>query len=97
MAKYKIYYGLGGSFGGAKYDSTEEFDTQDEAMDYAYDCAAQQYESYSGRNGLPSYKDVSDELLEEYEEVTDDDIDQAYNEAMERWLSYKVELVEEEI
>lgn len=93
MPKYKIYAGLGGSFGGAKYDSTEEFDSLDEAMNHAYDQAVEQYERYSYR--LKSYKQVKEELLTQYPDANDDDIDEAYNEEMERWLSYKVELVEE--
>ncbi len=94
MPKYKIYYGLGGSFGGAKYDSTEEFDNQDEAMDYAYDQAVEQYGRYS-YSGLKTHKQVKEEILEEYPDANEDDIDEAYNEEMERWLSYKVELVED--
>jgi hypothetical protein len=95
MSKYKIYYGLGGSFGGAKYNSTEEFDSYEEAMNYAYDQAVEEYERYSGRNGLQSYLQVKEVLIEEYGDMDDEEIDQAYEEEMERWLSYKAELVED--
>lgn len=95
MPKFKIYYGLGGSFGGAKYDSTEEFENENEAVEYAYDCAVQKYDSYAGYHGLPSYKEITEEVLEENPEADEDEIEDAYMEAIETWLAYKVELVEE--
>lgn len=39
--KYKIYAGLGGSFGGATYQYTDEFRTEEDALDTAYLLAVQ--------------------------------------------------------
>lgn len=94
--KYKIYAGLGGSFGGATYQYTEDFDTEEEALDVAYDCAVQEYESYEGLYGLPSWEDVRDELSEVYgldEEPSEDDIREVYLDHRDNWLDYKVERV----
>ncbi|QWU14275.1 hypothetical protein SAMN04487895_101572 [Paenibacillus sophorae] len=93
MVNYKIYYGLGGGFGGAKYGSTEDFDSQDEAMDYAYERAVEEYEKCAGLYGLRTYKEVIEELKNLDEELDEDDVEQAYNQEMERWLSYKVEKI----
>lgn len=94
--KYKIYAGLGGSFGGATYQYTEDFDTEEEALDAAYDCAVQEYESYEGLYGLPSWEDVRDELSEAYgldDEPSEDDIREVYLDHRDNWLDYKVERV----
>lgn len=94
--KYKIYAGLGGSFGGATYQYTEDFDTEEEALDVAYDFAVQEYESYEGLYGLPSWEDARDELSKAYgpdEEPSEDDIREVYLDHRDNWLDYKVERV----
>lgn len=94
MPKFKIYYGLGGSFGGAKYGLTEEFDNQDAAIDFAYEQAVEEYQRYS-YSGLLTYEKVKEDMLKVYPDASDEDFEVAYLEEMERWLSYKVEVVEE--
>ena len=37
MAQYKVYAGLGGGFGGAKYIETVEAANEEEATDIAYE------------------------------------------------------------
>lgn len=89
MAEYRIYAGLGGSFGGAKFVDTLEFENDDEASDYAFDMACEEFERSAGLYGLVSYK----QLKEENPDFDDDDLDELYNQERERWLSYKVERV----
>lgn len=97
--EYKIYAGLGGGFGGATYQYTDDFRTEEDALDVAYLLAVQEYESHEGICGLPSWEDVRDELSDSYcpdEEPSDDDIYELYLECRDNWLDYKVERVEEE-
>ena len=55
MTQYNIYAGLGGSFGGATYQYTSEFEDIDEAIDAAYTEAVEIYDSYEGLHGLLTY------------------------------------------
>jgi hypothetical protein len=50
--KYNIYAGLGGTLGGAQYRGTGEFENFDDAEDYAYRIAVEDYESYEGYHGI---------------------------------------------
>jgi len=89
---FKIYAGLSGGFGGAKYIETLEFESRDDAEQYAYDCAVECYESYEGSHGLRTF----DEIMEE-EDVEEDEAIDIYNEEMEDWLEYfAVEVIEDE-
>lgn len=94
MALYKIYAGLGGGFGGAQYQGTYECKNQEEAERYAYDLAWEEYESYGGCGGLYTWDSLREEIANEYydgdiEAVPDDEVDAAYTEEVEGWLSYK--------
>jgi hypothetical protein len=89
MAEYNIYAGLGGSFGGSKYIETLEFDSEDEAIDYAYEIACEKFEQYAGLHGLTSYKKIK----EDNPDLSENEIEELYNEERERWLSYKIEEV----
>lgn len=100
LKEYNIYAGLGGSFGGANYHSTILAEDIDEATDYAYQCAREEYEMYEGNRGIESWDDVAyglgynpeDDLLEEEEE----EISEAYNEVVEEWIEYKAVLTSED-
>ena len=61
MARYNIYAGLGGGFGGANYIETAEFASEEDAMSAAEATAREVYESYSGLHGLFD----ADEYMEE--------------------------------
>ena len=94
--KYKIYAGLGGSFGGATYQHTDEFKTEEDALDFAYALAGLMYDRLEGLYGLPSWEDIRDELSDSYgldEEPSEDDIYELYMERRDNWLDYKVERV----
>lgn len=104
MAKYNIYAGLGGGFGGATYQYTQEYDSQEEANDDAYAIAVEDYESYAGYHGVVSYDEICNRVLEddEYkdlsEEAVDALIDEMYNEEIENWIeSYAVLTSEDDI
>lgn len=94
--KYAIFAGLNGGFGGATFQYVDDFDSEEEALKAAYDKAVEEYESYEGLHGLPSWEDVRDELRDSYgldEEPSDDDINEVYLDYRNNWLDYKVEKV----
>lgn len=94
--KYAIFAGLNGGFGGATFQYVDDFNTEEDALDTAYLLAVQEYESYEGLHGLPSWEDVRDELRDSYgldEEPSDDDINEVYLDYRNNWLDYKVEKV----
>lgn len=84
--KYLIKYGLGGGFGGAINDEIEEFSTQEEAENYAWQKACEYYEQYEGLHGLRT----TDEIMEE-DEVDEEEAQRIYEEERESWLDYESE------
>lgn len=94
---YKIYAGLNGSFGGAVYQGTYEFASQEEAEKYAYDLAWEEYESYGGNHGLLDWDGVYEDLLEsewiepgaQSEADIEIAVDEAYREQVEGWIEYR--------
>lgn len=105
MKQYNIYAGLGGSFGGANYQYTTLCETEDEALDEAYERACEEYEQYEGLHGLPSWEDAVNSYCEELgisqEELEDTDeeslaIEEYYNKARENWLAYHIVPTEED-
>lgn len=98
--EYNIYSGLGGGFGGAKYQYTGLFDSSKEADEEAYQAASEEYESYSGYHGLLTYEEAletarnenpgkSEEELQEY-------IDELFEEDKENWIEYYSVLTSED-
>ena len=101
MAKYRIYAGLSGGFGGMVYQGIREFKSQQEAEWYAYDIAWEEYESYGGNYGLLDWDGIYEDLLEsewidsqsQSEEEIDRIVDDHYREQVEGWIEYKAVLV----
>jgi hypothetical protein len=101
MAKYRLYAGLSGSFGGAVYQGTEEFKSQEEAEWRAYDLAWEEYESYGGNHGLIDWDGCYEDLLEsewidphsQSQEEIERMVDDHYREQVEGWIVYKAVLV----
>lgn len=93
---YNIYAGLGGSFGGAKYVGTIRNATAEEASEYAYAQAVEEYENYTFYDGVQSYSEIEEEILREDPECSAEDIDIAYKEAMETWIDYYATPTEED-
>lgn len=93
--KFNIYAGLGGSFGGAQYQGTGDFESCVEAGNYAYQLALEEYQSYEGYHGIMSWYDVA---CENGLDPDDDEkeIDQLYNEELENWIEYYAVLTEED-
>ena len=95
MPWFKIYAGMGGSFGGAQYQDTYEYANIDEATADAYRMAEEEYKSYEGYHGIMSPEDVEEDLRDSGfigEDMTDDEIADMiayhYREEIESWISY---------
>ncbi len=97
MAKYELFAGMGGSFGGAESCGVYEYDTAEEANAAAYELAVEEYQSYEGLHGIPSYEDVRREYIEMYgdEDPDEDFVQEYYEEEMSGWIEYYAYLVEE--
>ena len=105
MSLFNIYAGLGGSFGGAVYRETMEFNDLNDAETYAYNLARDEYEQYEGLYGIKSWGDIAeemgfdpddDELSQERKEEMEEEISDYYMEEVEQWIEYYVVPVEEE-
>ena len=97
MAWFKIYCGMGGSFGGARYNGTYEYADIDEATADAYRMAEEEYQSYEGCHGILSYADCEEDLQDSGfidGDMSDDEIEDMvyshYREEIESWISYYV-------
>ena len=95
MAKFKIYAGLSGGFGGAHFCEVYECGSQAEAEIYAREVAIEEYESYGGYHGLYTWDSMRQEIADdEYdgdiEAVDPEDVDMRLMEEVEGWLTYKV-------
>ena len=95
MAKFKIYAGLSGGFGGARYCGVYECENEQEAETYAREQAVEEYESYGGYHGLYTWDSMRQEIAdEEYdgdiEAVDPDDVDMRLMEEVEGWLTYRI-------
>lgn len=84
MAKYRIFAGLNGGFGGTVQVAIEEHETLADAEDSAYEYACAEYESYGGMHGLFN----QEEALEEDPDLTEDDLADMENEDRENWIEY---------
>ena len=90
MAMYKIYYGLGGGFGGPGDPELARLPDDKTAENLAYELACQEYDSYDGLHGLRNVEMIMEE--EDCDEATAEEI---YEEEREGWLDYWVEKVED--
>jgi hypothetical protein len=100
--KYKIFAGLVGGFNNVEYQYTEDFDTQEEAEQAAFEAACVVYEDYVGMHGLRSTSDIINEDLgcEEYEDCSERELqeiaEEIFCEERESWLGYYVEIDNEQ-
>ena len=95
MPKFKIYAGLSGGFGGARYCGVYECADKNEAETYAREQAIEEYESYGGYHGLYTWDSMRQEIADdEYdgdiEQVDPEDVDMRLMEEVEGWLTYKI-------
>ena len=82
---YIIGYGLSGGFGGIRDYEVIEASSQEEADDYAYERACENYENYAGMYGL---RDVG-QIMEEDDIEDEEEAEEIYKEEMESWLDYE--------
>ena len=95
MAKFKIYAGLSGGFGGVRFCGVYECEDEREAESIAREQAVEEYESYGGYHGLYTWDSMRQEIADdEYdgdiEAVDPEDVDMRMMEEVEGWLTYKV-------
>jgi hypothetical protein len=89
MTLYNLYAGMSGGFGGANFERQEEFESQEEAYNAAYEAAVEDYQSYEGYYGILSQNEIQKEHLEEYgEEPSDEELQELYADAIEGWIEY---------
>lgn len=103
MAKYRLYAGLGGGFGGAEYHGTRDFKDEEEAMQAAHDLAVEEYQSYEELHSVMDWAECEKECREEglfTEDMCEDTIgrwiDDRYNEEIESWIEYDIQEVSDE-
>lgn len=96
MAKFELFAGMGGSFGGAQSYGVYEYDNIEQATEAAYELAVEEYQGYEGLHGIPSYEDVRNEYIEMYgdEDPDEDLVQEYYEEEMSGWIVYYAEEVE---
>lgn len=95
MPKFKIYAGLSGGFGGARYCGVYECADRNEAETFAREQAVEEYESYGGYHSLYTWDSMRQEIADdEYdgdiEQVDPEDVDMRMMEEVEGWLTYKI-------
>lgn len=95
MPKFKIYAGLSGGFGGARYCGVYDCADKNEAETYAREQAIEEYESYGGYHGLYTWDSMRQEIADdEYdgdiEQVDPEDVDMRMMEEVEGWLTYRI-------
>ena len=89
---YNIYAGLG-RFGGAEFYSSEDFSSEEDAVEYARDVAIQEYQSYEGYHGIYGLQDIREEYQDFGldDDFTDEDLEEVYLEEIESCIEYYVE------
>ncbi len=86
MKKYNIAYGLGGGFNSLSWDDeVYEFENEDEALEFAFDKACEEYENYAGSYGLRSVNQIMEE-----DGLDEEDAENIYYDERDSWLDYKV-------
>ena len=88
--KFKIFYGLGGGFGGANNEEIIECDSLGQAEQEAYSACCEYYESYVGMYGLRGIDEIKEE-----DGVEDDEAWDIFNDERESWLDYRAEEIKE--
>nr|DAU45671.1 MAG TPA: hypothetical protein [Caudoviricetes sp.] len=95
MKEYNIYAGLGGGFGGKKYQYTGLFESHEDAEHEAWAAACEEYDSYEGANGLGTYADAMEEAYGELGWDRDDEdpelvayANEVFDSYMEDWIEY---------
>lgn len=93
--QFWAFGGMGDGFGGPHFLGTVEGESIDDpdVQSDAYQLVVDEYESYAGLHGIQSWDDVRADLeasADEGDEITDEDVQDAYNEEIASWTSYWV-------
>ena len=96
MERFHLYAGLGGGFGGARYNQPIEAEYIHEACEAAYELAGEEYQSYEGLQGIMNWVDCYEDAIEsgfiDEESMTEEEIheyiDDLYQEEIESWIEY---------
>ena len=98
MAYFRITYGCGCG----ENEEYMEFNSQEEANEYAYQSALDDYESYEGLHGIRSMREIAEEDFEvdldelDYDTAMYIDIETTYMEERESQISYGAEEISAE-
>ena len=98
MAYFRIEYGCGC---GTNEDYIEAVDL-DSAEQIAYEYAVEEYESYAGYHGIPSWEDVARDIFGENVDLDSltseekEDVEMTYEQEIELWIDYSAEEVDEQ-
>ena len=85
VKKWAIFAGLGGGINSVCFHEFLETSYAD-AIQYAYQLAEQDYESYVGMYGLRELSTIMEE-----DDVDEEEAQNIYNEERESWISYYVQ------
>lgn len=97
MAKWKIFAGMSGGFGGAEETGIIEAETEEDAMEEARQQAIQEYQSYEGLYGVMNWEEVYDDIVESFGYIpSDEEVEERYLDQIESWIEYWVEPAEDE-
>lgn len=94
--EFWVFGGMHDPFGGYHYLGTVEGSATDdpEVMDDARELCIGIYESYAGLHGIRSWDDIREDLVDSEAtfdddfEVSDEDVDDIYNEEIDDWCCY---------
>ena len=92
IKKWALFAGLVGGFNSVCFKEVQECTAQ-EAMDSAYESAKEDYEEMEGLHGLRSVENIKEE-----DGIDDDEeAQEIYNEEMEGWIGYYIEVYDSNI
>ena len=94
MAKYDIYAGLSGRFGGLEFICRDTFPSWKEALDFAKATAIEKYNDLSDSPELINWATCAKQYMADngYNSLTAEriaDINEIYNEEMNLWIEYE--------
>ena len=93
---YKITFGCG-------CGENEDFitaESYDNAMQYAYESAVEDYQCYEGYHGIPGLCDIAEEMFDtDFEDLSDpqkEAVQEEYEQTIESWIDYSAEEISAE-
>ena len=93
--QFWVFGGMGGGFGGPHFLGTIEGKNIDDpdVQEDAHTLIVDEYERYAGLHGVRSWDEVKEDLEESADpedEITDEDVDDTYNQEIDSWCSWWV-------